>query len=91
MNWMDGIGTGGAPMMIAYGLFGLGVVAAVVLRQPWIRLAGALLMLAAAEVNLLSFSTLTDVHGEAFAIFLIVDAVAVTVVTLGILGAQRRG
>ena len=48
MNWMDGIGTGGAPMMIANGLFGLGVGAAVVLRQLWIRLAGVLLMLAAA-------------------------------------------
>ena len=77
-------------VIVAAGLFVLGVVGVLTRRNVVIVLMSIELILNAVNLNLVAFSRLWGLHGQAFAIFVITDAAAEAAVGLGILIAFFR-
>ncbi len=77
-------------LVVAAMLFLLGVVGVVTRRNVVIILMSIELILNAVNLNLVAFSRLYGLHGQVFAIFVIVDAAAEAAVGLGIVIAFFR-
>ncbi len=77
-------------LIVAAGLFVLGVVGVLTRRNVVIILMSIELILNAVNLNLVAFSRLWGLHGQVFAIFVITDAAAEAAVGLGILIAFFR-
>jgi NADH-quinone oxidoreductase subunit K len=77
-------------LVVAAMLFLLGVVGVVTRRNVVIILMSIELILNAVNLNLIAFSRLYGLHGQVFAIFVIVDAAAEAAVGLGIVIAFFR-
>src|SRR5713226_1619176 len=77
-------------LIVAAGLFVLGVVGVLTRRNVVIILMSIELILNAVNLNLVAFSRLWGLHGQVFAIFVITDAAAEGSVCLGILIAVFR-
>ena len=77
-------------VIVAAGLFVLGVVGVLTRRNVVIVLMSIELILNAVNLNLVAFSRLWGLHGQVFAIFVITDAAAEAAVGLGILIAFFR-
>jgi NADH-quinone oxidoreductase subunit K len=77
-------------LVLAAGLFLLGVIGVLTRRNVVIILMSIELILNAVNLNLLAFSRLYGLHGQVFAIFVITDAAAEAAVALGILIAFFR-
>ena len=77
-------------VIVAAGLFVLGVVGVLTRRNVVIVLMSIELILNAVNLNLVTFSRLWGSHGQVFAIFVITDAAAEAAVGLGILIAFFR-
>ncbi|PYX72003.1 MAG: NADH-quinone oxidoreductase subunit NuoK [Acidobacteria bacterium] len=77
-------------VIVAAGLFVLGVVGVLTRRNVVIVLMSIELILNAVNLNLVTFSRLWGLHGQVFAIFVITDAAAEAAVGLGILIAFFR-
>jgi len=78
-------------LVVAAALFVLGVVGVLTRRNVVIILMSIELILNAVNLNLVAFSRMWgNLHGQAFAIFIVVDAAAEAAVGLGILIAFFR-
>jgi NADH-quinone oxidoreductase subunit K len=77
-------------LVLAAGLFLLGVIGVLTRRNVVIILMSLELILNAVNLNLIAFSRLYGLHGQVFAIFVITDAAAEAAVALGILIAFFR-
>jgi NADH-quinone oxidoreductase subunit K len=77
-------------LVLAAGLFALGVIGVLTRRNVVIVLMSIELILNAVNLNLVAFSHLWGLHGQVFAVFVIADAAAETAVGLGILIAFFR-
>jgi NADH-quinone oxidoreductase subunit K len=77
-------------LVLAAGLFLLGVIGVLTRRNVVIILMSIELILNAVNLNLIAFSRLYGLHGQVFAIFVITDAAAEAAVALGILIAFFR-
>src|SRR2546425_3748216 len=77
-------------VIVAAGLFALGLVGVLTRRNVVIVLMSIELILNAVNLNLVAFSRLWGLHGQVFAIFVITDAAAEAAVGLGILIAFFR-
>jgi NADH-quinone oxidoreductase subunit K len=77
-------------LVVAMMLFILGVVGVVTRRNVVVILMSIELILNAVNLNLVAFSRLYGLHGQVFAIFVIVDAAAEAAVGLGIVIAFFR-
>lgn len=78
-------------LVVAAILFVLGVIGVFMRRNLVIVLMSVELILSAVNLNLVAFSRMWgNLHGQAFAIFIAVDAVAQTIAGLGILIAFFR-
>ncbi len=77
-------------LIVAAGLFVLGVVGVLTRRNVVVILMSIELILNAVNLNLVAFSRLWGLHGQVFAIFVITDAAAEAAVGLGILIAFFR-
>jgi NADH-quinone oxidoreductase subunit K len=77
-------------LVVAAGLFVLGVVGVLTRRNVVIVLMSIELILNAVNLNLVAFSRMWGVQGQVFAIFVITDAAAEAAVGLGILIAFFR-
>ena len=77
-------------LVVAAALFVLGVIGVLTRRNVVIVLMSIELILNAVNLNLVAFSRLYGLHGQAFAIFVITDAAAEAAVGLGILIAFFR-
>jgi len=77
-------------LVVAAGLFIVGVIGVLTRRNVVIVLMSIELILNAVNLNLVAFSRLWGLHGQVFAIFVITDAAAEAAVGLGILIAFFR-
>jgi NADH-quinone oxidoreductase subunit K len=78
-------------LVVAAMLFVLGVTGVLIRRNVIIVLMSIELILSAVQLNLVAFSHMWgNLHGQVFALFITVDAVAQTTVGLGILIAYFR-
>jgi len=78
-------------LVVAAALFVLGVIGVLTRRNVVIILMSIELILNAVNLNLVAFSRMWgNLHGQAFAIFIVVDAAAEAAVGLGILIAFFR-
>ena len=79
-----------ATFVIAGGLFVLGAVTAVFRREPLIRLMGVVMVFAASALNLVAESGLKGAHGQAFAIFLAVECIGLSLTCVAVLAGRSR-
>ncbi len=77
-------------LVVAAALFVLGVIGVLTRRNVVIVLMSIELILNAVNLNLVAFSRMWGLHGQVFAIFVVVDAAAEAAVGLGILIAFFR-
>ncbi len=77
-------------LVLAAGLFMIGVIGVLTRRNVIIILMSIELILNAVNLNLVAFSRLYGLHGQIFAIFVITDAAAEAAVGLGIIIAFFR-
>jgi len=79
------------PLVVASGLFAIGVYGVLARRNAVLVLMGVELMLNAVNINLVAFSSqLHDAIGQVFAVFVIAVAAAEAAVGLGIILAFYR-
>lgn len=77
-------------LVLATILFVIGMAGVLMRRNVVIILMSIELMLNAANLNLVAFSRMYNLHGQAFAVFVVADAAAEAAVGLGILIAFFR-
>jgi NADH-quinone oxidoreductase subunit K len=77
-------------LVVAAALFIIGTVGVLTRRNIVVLLMSIELILNAVNLNLVAFSRLYGLHGQAFSIFIITDAAAESAVGLGILIAFFR-
>jgi NADH-quinone oxidoreductase subunit K len=77
-------------LVLAAGLFLLGVIGVLTRRNVVVILMSIELILNAVNLNLVAFSRIYGLHGQVFSIFVITDAAAEAAVALGILIAFFR-
>jgi len=77
-------------LVLAAILFVIGMVGVLTRRNVVIILMSIELMLNAANLNLVAFSRMYGLHGQAFSVFVVADAAAEAAVGLGILIAFFR-
>jgi NADH-quinone oxidoreductase subunit K len=77
-------------LVVAAGLFVLGVIGVLTRRNVVIVLMSIELILNAVNLNLVAFSRIWQLHGQVFSIFVITDAAAEAAIGLGIVIAFFR-
>ena len=77
-------------LVVAAGLFVLGVIGVLTRRNVVIVLMSIELILNAVNLNLVAFSRIWQLHGQVFSIFVITDAAAEAAIGMGIVIAFFR-